>query len=288
MTPFDPRWSSAIAGIESGGESSPYTSITPSPNGRRALGKYQVMEENLPEWTQAALGRRLNTQEFLNDPDAQEAVFRHRFGSYVDKYGTPQDAASAWFTGRPISASSASARDSLGTTGAGYVAKFNKALGNSDGVSAISQAMNNPQGGSAPMAFADDDNTGALSTQAAIGPGVLVPGNNRAASAGGGLENGLMGAAAALASVYSPQQGAVLAGLRKDPADAGYTLHVDPKTGVGLRMGKNGQIVRFQAFSPAEDPKQNKVDPSVLKGLSEDWSGKYGGLQYAADRKSVV
>jgi hypothetical protein len=118
---FNPRWGDAIASIESGGESSPYTAITPNPGGRRALGKYQVMEENVPEWTQAALGRSLSTQDFLNSPDAQEAVFKHRFGSYVDKYGTPQDAASAWFTGRPINAQSAAAHDSLGTTGASYV-----------------------------------------------------------------------------------------------------------------------------------------------------------------------
>lgn len=297
MTPFDPRWGNAIASIESGGESSPYTSITPNPGGRRALGKYQVMEENLPEWTQAALGRRLSTQEFLNSPDAQEEVFKHRFGSYVDRYGTPQDAASAWFTGRPISAASASAHDSLGTSGASYVAKFNKAIGSSDGVSAIQHAMNlQPQGGGSPMAYADDEDTGtgALSTNSTVGPGVLLPGN-RTRPAGGGLENGLMGAAAALASVYSPQQGAVLAGLRKDPADAGYTLHVDPKTGVGLRMSKDGQITRFQAFTPTTDIKDDPYQVSRAKSNSDltdkidaDASSAQGQLAQIQQLKTIL
>lgn len=297
MDAFDPRWGTAIAQIESGGEASPYSSVTPNPGGRRALGKYQVMEENLPEWTQAALGRPLSTQEFLGSPDAQEAVFRHQFGGYVSKYGSPQDAASAWFTGRPVNAQSAAAHDSLGTTGASYVDKFNKLLGApSDGVSAIQHAMNTKQGGSGnAMAFADDDNTGALSTNNTVGPGVLMPGNRTRPAGGGGLENGLMGAAASLASVYSPQQGAVLAGLRKDPADQGYTLHVDPKTGVGLRMSKDGQVVRFQAFTPQTDPKddpylsaRDKSNSDLFDQIDKDASSSRSQLTNINMLKSLL
>src|SRR5688500_8767678 len=45
----------AIAGIESGGR---YNAIGPrTKNGDRAYGKYQVMGNNVPVWTKAALGR---------------------------------------------------------------------------------------------------------------------------------------------------------------------------------------------------------------------------------------
>lgn len=124
---FDPRWADAIAGIESRGHKDPYAAITTNPNGKRALGKYQVMDFNVPEWTRAALGTELSPQQFLSSPDAQEAVFRHRFGSYVGKYGNPQDAASAWFTGGPL-AYGARKSDMFGTTGNSYVAKFNRNL----------------------------------------------------------------------------------------------------------------------------------------------------------------
>lgn len=264
MDTFDPRWADAIARIESGGESNPYTAVTPNPNGRRALGKYQVMEENLPEWTQAAFGKPLSTQEFLSDPKAQDALFRQRFGGYVDKYGNPQDAASAWFTGRPQS-TGADAHDVLGTTGAGYVAKFNKYLGNTDGPTAIQQAMHT-QG--SPMAFADDG-TGALSTQATIGPGVLLAGSGQTQSAG--PERGLMGAAAALAGIYNPAQAQALLNSQKDPADQGYTLHVDPTSGIGLRMSKNGTVTRFQAqpAKPEKDPVETAYGVARVKANSD-------------------
>lgn len=129
------RAAAAISGIESGGN---YGALGPvTKRGDRAYGKYQVMGANIPSWTQAALGRQLTADQFLNDRDAQEAVFKHRFGLLANQYGSPQDAASAWFTGRPISQSSGAARDVLGTSGNSYVEKFNKAYG---GGSAINPA----------------------------------------------------------------------------------------------------------------------------------------------------
>lgn len=230
---YDPRWADAISSIESSGN---YGALGPTTrNGDRAYGKYQVMGANVPEWTNSALGYAMTPDEYLKDEGAQDAVFKHRFGGYAEKYGNPQDAASAWFTGGPRS-QTANRSDILGTTGQNYVSKFNNALSGS--------SMDD-----------DEETPGALSTKATVGPGVLVPGAGRGSTPGAGLENGLYGAAAALASIYSPQQGAVLAGLRKDPADAGFTLHVDPKSGVGLRMSKNGQITKFQAFAPQAENK---------------------------------
>jgi hypothetical protein len=125
---WNPSWANAIASIESQG-SGGYSAVGPTTQkGNRAYGKYQVMDFNIPTWTEKHLGKRLTPDQFLNSPEAQETVFKGEFGSYVSKYGSPQDAASVWFTGRPQSEGS-NRSDVLGTTGSGYVNKFNNALG---------------------------------------------------------------------------------------------------------------------------------------------------------------
>jgi hypothetical protein len=93
---IDPRYSGAIAKIESGGR---YDLLGPvTRNGDRAHGKYQVMGNNVGPWTQEVLGRAMTPQEFLASPEAQEAVFQAKFGGYVRKHG-PEGAARAWFAG---------------------------------------------------------------------------------------------------------------------------------------------------------------------------------------------
>ena len=117
-------YADAIAGIESGGN---YGILGPLTKGDRAYGKYQVMGANIPQWTQEALGQSLTPDQFLNNPQAQDAVFAHRFGQYVDKYGL-EGAARAWFAGEK-GMNNPNAKDVLGTTVAGYGAKFMKGLG---------------------------------------------------------------------------------------------------------------------------------------------------------------
>ena len=124
---FDSRWADAISSIESGGQYGILGPVTKS--GDRAYGKYQVMGQNVGPWTKEVLGQSLTPQQFLASPQAQDAVFQGKFGQYVNRYGNPQDAASAWFTGRPL-AQGANKSDLYGTTGSSYVAKFNQALGN--------------------------------------------------------------------------------------------------------------------------------------------------------------
>ena len=117
-------YADAIASIESAG-SGDYAALGPlTKKGNRAYGRYQVMDFNVGPWTEAALGKRMSPKEFLSDPAAQDAVFNHRFGDYVSQYG-PEGAASMWFTGQPHAPN---AKDILGTSGAGYVGKFNRAL----------------------------------------------------------------------------------------------------------------------------------------------------------------
>jgi hypothetical protein len=119
------QYAQSIKAIESGGK---YGIVGPThPKYGRALGAYQVMEANLPQWSQQTLGRTVTPDEFLANPQIQDAIFNAKFGEAVTKYGNPQDAASVWFTGQPL-AKGANRRDVLGTTGQAYVDKFNRGL----------------------------------------------------------------------------------------------------------------------------------------------------------------
>lgn len=117
----------AIAGIESAG-SGDYNAIGPT-NAKlgRALGRYQIMESNIGPWSQEALGRAVTAEEFMKNPHIQDAIFDHRFGSYVNKYG-PEGAAQAWFAG-PGGVGKTGRRDVLGTTVGDYGKRFMNAVG---------------------------------------------------------------------------------------------------------------------------------------------------------------
>nr|WP_234836898.1 tail length tape measure protein [Sinorhizobium meliloti] len=115
-------YAKAIQAIESGGN---YGALGPvTRNGDRAYGAYQVMGNNIGPWSEAALGRRLSASEFLGDKSAQDAIFNHRFGGYVGKFGA-SGAAQAWFGGPGSVGKGGMGADILGTTGNSYVAKFN-------------------------------------------------------------------------------------------------------------------------------------------------------------------
>lgn len=117
----------AIAGIESAG-SGDYAAVgTPHATLGRPLGRYQIMEGNLPKWSQEALGRRVTADEFLRDPKLQDAVFDHRFGQYASKYGE-EGAARAWLGGEG-SVARPDRTDVHGTSVGEYGARYTAALG---------------------------------------------------------------------------------------------------------------------------------------------------------------
>ena len=125
----------AIAAVESAG-SGDYAAIgrvieSGSYMGDRAYGRYQIMGGNIPQWSREALGREVSIEEFMAKPEIQDAIFNHRFGVLVAKYGNPQDAASAWFTGQPLSVGGG--RSDGNIDGNEYVRRFNAALGAPDG-----------------------------------------------------------------------------------------------------------------------------------------------------------
>ncbi len=87
-----------IARIESDG-SGGYSAIGAThPEMGRALGRYQIMESNLPQWSREALGRVVTAEEFIRNPEIQDAIFDYKFGGYVAQYGE-EGAAQAWFGG---------------------------------------------------------------------------------------------------------------------------------------------------------------------------------------------
>jgi hypothetical protein len=79
---------------------------------QRAYGKYQVMEGNIGPWTEKYYGEKLSKEEFLANPEAQDAVAENVILANWEKYGSIEDAVSVWFTGRPYKkAAAAGAKD---------------------------------------------------------------------------------------------------------------------------------------------------------------------------------
>lgn len=150
----------AIRQIESGGD---YSARGPRVKtgryaGERAMGAYQVMPGNLPQWSKAALGRVVSESEFMASRDIQDAIFDHQFGSTMKKYGNFDDAASVWHSGSTMErARRRGATDGYSTT----VDYVNKARGYYNGQSAPSQQAVN--GFSSSSAAPDLANVAGLS-----------------------------------------------------------------------------------------------------------------------------
>jgi hypothetical protein len=89
---------SAQEGSGSYGQLGPVVKSPDTGQPDRAYGKYQVMGNNIPRWTQEVLGASLSPEQFLNNPNAQEAVYKTKFGQLVQQYG-PEGAARAWLAG---------------------------------------------------------------------------------------------------------------------------------------------------------------------------------------------
>lgn len=169
----------AIASIESAG-SGDYSALGPvTRTGDRAYGRYQVMGNNVGPWSEAALGRRLTPQEFAADPAAQDAVFDHVFGGYLNEYG-PEGAAQAWFGG-PGSVGRSGRRDQLGTSVGDYGSRFLAYVGQNqqpaastavDAVNAMGATGGGPVGA---MPSPNDPVLGAPAALAPFGAGTASP-----------------------------------------------------------------------------------------------------------------
>lgn len=110
----------------------------PTRSGDRAHGRFQVMGANVGPWTRQYYGQELTPEEFRRNREAQHAVFRGRFGEYLNRYGNLNDAASLWFTGVPYEQAVREGRSDRvpgqyrGLTVGEYVGRVGQAFG-SDG-----------------------------------------------------------------------------------------------------------------------------------------------------------
>ncbi len=285
----------AIQGIESSGD---YGIVGPThPRYGRALGAYQVMEANLPKWTKDAIGREVSADEFLSSKDIQDRVFDHRFGGdMAQNGGDPRQAASMWFTGRPIDAQSSAARDSLGTSGSRYLAKFDQAVakaqaGGQAGGHATG-APENAQVAQADLPAPDAAETGGPAPQSGFdafmagGPGALFGKPQEGWNAG----DAMLGVGAALMARDNPKGAAALSALanyKKIDKAAKSALRIDPKTGQAAVFDPNTGAVSTQQVFPREpdDPKdptrkafQGNSDIANIHAGMADKFGEYRGL----------
>ncbi|MDW9828680.1 hypothetical protein GOB24_13840 [Sinorhizobium meliloti] len=208
----------AIASIESAG-SGDYKAVGPThPKMGRALGRYQIMEANVGPWSREVLGREVTPDEFMANPQLQDAIFDGKFNSYVQKFG-PEGAAQAWFAG-PGGVGKTNRKDSLGTDVGTYGRKFMSALG-PQAQQPTEVASLNPAAGMPPQTA-----TGAVNAMAAGGGAVIAD-----------------------ESQYSPGDRARLAALRGPaPSSVPYSgpgARIDTPTAVyddkGFRMEPAGQ-----------------------------------------------
>jgi hypothetical protein len=227
------NYQNAIKSIESSGGNYGLTGPA-TRNGDRAYGAYQVMGNNIPAWTQKHFGQALTPQQFLQNKEAQDAVFNGEFGSYIQKHGNPQDAASMWFTGRPQSQGGQSSDGYI--TGNQYVDKFNKALGYADNpVQAINSATSQPTSGTLSFSGGND---GSGKQDNRFGLGDLFGASDETKAKMSGIGARLVRVAAALSAGVNPGQAAQLNTLGKSIEDQN-------KTDYQYTMGPNGQLVKI-------------------------------------------
>ncbi|MBD2099996.1 hypothetical protein [Leptolyngbya sp. FACHB-261] len=95
----------AISGQESGGN---YAVTNASGSG--ATGAFQVMQENIPAWSQECLGQPANVEEFRNSPELQNQVVACKVDQYWqdaltqtdgDKLTACKRVAAQWYSGDP-------------------------------------------------------------------------------------------------------------------------------------------------------------------------------------------
>lgn len=252
--PAGPDYGKAIAGLETGGRADPYAVIGPdNGKGQRPVGKYQVMDFNIGPWTKEILGQEMTPQQFAASPDAQEAVFKGKFGQYVEKYGNPQDAASAWFTGGPL-ATGANKRDVLGTTGKSYVEMFTKKLGPTGGAVAAAED---------PAALPPN-----ATPTSALPPGYVIPGQS-ASPAAPAVSPGVQTVANAMKPAAAPGPGGIPDNQKADIRRLLSTTPGSPAYNLGMQLVGKAVSKEREEVSPmtAEERQKWQVPENMSAGI---------------------
>lgn len=232
--------------VESSGR---YNAVGPkTKTGDQAYGAYQVMGANVPNWTQQVLGTAMTPQQFLSDSKAQDTVAKAKFGGYLQN-GTPEDAISMWFSGRPMKAA--------GNASDGYMKTpdyVNKVLAHSG---------DQPDG--PPLPFAPTDKSGSPvpfpgapnglgQPSAPMEEQTLVPGSQAANNPYDNVGQGLVNLGSVIAGLdrRNPTMAYALKGVAEnmqrqralDQKDVGWDVagFNDDKTAALLRSKSTGEI----------------------------------------------
>jgi hypothetical protein len=115
----------ALKQVESGGN---YGARGPMTSYGRPLGAYQVLPENVANWSREFLGRAVTAGEWMKDAAIQDKVVAAKLTQLSEKFPDMRDWAAIWNSGRPLS-QSAGVRDQVfGTTVSSYVDKVMGAM----------------------------------------------------------------------------------------------------------------------------------------------------------------
>ena len=147
--------------LESGGKYQNFKTTTNSQGQpQTALGAYGVMDFNLPQWSQEALGYKVSPQEFLKNSDIQDQIYKYKMSQYISKYGM-EGAGRAWLGGEGA-LMAPNRKDPLGTTVGGYGSQFAQ--------------MADPEGKYSAKAFSHANPPGAATSD---NQGVATPSNTQ-------------------------------------------------------------------------------------------------------------
>lgn len=118
------RARTVIGSMEGGAKG--YVNVTTTTNSKgqpqSALGRYGIMDFNLPQWSNEVLGRVVTQEEFLSHPEIQDQIFDAKMGQYLQKYGI-EGAGRAWLGGSG-GVTNPNATDPLGTSTGRYGSQF--------------------------------------------------------------------------------------------------------------------------------------------------------------------
>ncbi|HET9285682.1 MAG TPA: hypothetical protein VFR24_27335 [Candidatus Angelobacter sp.] len=166
-------------------EGKTYDRVVPSINAHTgqkqyALGKYGIMDFNIAPWTTDVLGRPMSAQEFLKNPQAQDAVAKAKLAEYTQKYGV-EGAARAWIGGEG-GVNHPERTDAFGTSVGSYGRQAAQAYANTGnpaegnpGQQAIMNALKVAASGKAPAALPGEAQPpGALPGQQPIIPPYMI------------------------------------------------------------------------------------------------------------------
>ena len=274
--------------IESKGQSDPYDALGPvTKSGDRAYGKYQVMGENIPSWTKEILGVEMTPDEFLADPTAQDKVARAKLGQYIQQTGSPQDAASMWFTGKPL-AQGANLKDQNGVSGSQYASTATAGMGGGAATQVASAyASDNP-------ALASPDKPAIPPVSAAAGSS--IPRSNAATAAGAVGAQPSPTAVPQQLAANNPAWGGINAALPVGPSDVASPAAPASRAPGSPAQGPVASIPQMTASGPAQGSIDTiasaaglppQVTANIAKALGVDAAAPLTPQQ-AAKAKTII